>query len=60
MKQLILVLLCLILAFVAYYLPKNSVGALLGKVGALAIIVYFIMQLMQKIPSKNQKEDDEV
>jgi len=60
MKQILLVLLFLILAFVAYYLPKNSIGALLGKVGALAVVVYGIMQLMKKIPSKNEKDEDEV
>lgn len=59
MKNWFLIPLC-ITVFFAFYLPKDSPYHLLGKTGAIVLVMVAVMKLMQKIPNKNQNEEDDV
>ncbi|MBN8567070.1 MAG: hypothetical protein J0M25_10105 [Flavobacteriales bacterium] len=49
-----------IAVFFAFYLPKDSPYQLYGKTAAIIFVMIGVMKLMQKIPSKNQNEEEDV
>lgn len=57
MKKLTIVLVILA-AFFALYLPKDNSYAFYFKILAIVILMVGVMQLMRKVPSKNQPKDD--
>lgn len=59
MKNWFLIPMCIALFF-AFYLPKDSPYHLYGKTAAIIFVMIGVMKLMQKIPSKNQNEEEDV
>jgi O-antigen/teichoic acid export membrane protein len=56
MKKLTIVLV-IIAAFFALYLPKDDSYAFYFKILAIVILMVGVMRLMRKVPSKNQSKD---
>jgi hypothetical protein len=56
MKKLTIVLVILA-AFFALYLPKDDSYAFYFKILAIVILMVGVMRLMRKVPSKNQSND---
>lgn len=56
MKKLTIVLVILA-AFFALYLPKDDSYAFYFKILAIVILMVGVMRLMRKVPSKNQPKD---
>jgi uncharacterized membrane protein HdeD (DUF308 family) len=56
MKKLTVVLVILA-AFFALYLPKDDSYAFYFKILAIVILMVGVMRLMRKVPSKNQSKD---
>jgi hypothetical protein len=56
MKKLTIVLVILA-AFFALYLPKDDLYAFYFKILAIVILMVGVMRLMRKVPSKNQPKD---
>lgn len=58
MKKLTVVLVILA-AFFALYLPKDNPYTFYFKILAIVILMVGVMRLMSKVPSKNQPKDDD-
>lgn len=58
MKKAVIVLVILA-AFFALYLPKDNPYTFYFKILAIVILMVGVMRLMSKVPSKNQPKDDD-
>lgn len=58
MKKVVIILVILA-AFFALYLPKDKSYKFYFKILAIVILMIGVMRLMSKVPSKNQPKDDE-
>ncbi|GGD32958.1 hypothetical protein [Flavobacterium orientale] len=58
MKKLLIVLV-VVAAFFALYLPKDNSFAFYFKILAIVIVMIGVMRLMNKVPSKNQKDNQD-
>lgn len=56
MKKL-LILLVIVAGFFALYLPKDNSFSFYFKIFAIVIVMIGVMRLMNKVPSKNQKDN---
>lgn len=52
-----LVIVWVFIAFFALYLPKDHVLGLVLKVIAIALLMWGVMKLMAKVPSKNNEDE---
>lgn len=58
MKKLLIPIM-LVAVFFAFYTPKESNYQIYIKVAAIVVIMIGVMKLMQKVPSKNQEDQED-
>ncbi|WP_291117400.1 hypothetical protein [Flavobacterium sp. UBA6135] len=58
MKKLLIVLV-VVAAFFALYLPKDNSFSFYFKILAIVIVMIGVMRLMNKVPSKNQNDNQD-